>query len=348
MAGARSGAPDPERATDAAEFVAALQALKDWSGLTYRELTSRAEALGDVLPRSTVANMLARATVPREELVAAFVRACGCDPGDLDTWLRVRKELARGERQAEEAPDAVSPDRDPAGAGAAGEAAHARGSAPAEPPPAPGAAARRPRRRTRVLLPVAGFLLASAAVAAAVGLPGDGDGEGREKGRADGRPAAASGPGPAPAPGAVTIRAVHSGLCLAEDGGQNGQVYQRACAPDSIPRFALKRIEGGWRLVTFHQKFGEGCTGVQDKSVWDGAPVEDQECGKRGPAEAFRLEPVGSPVRGYRLRPLHSDLCVGVEAGTKRAGEPLRQLTCAADAEGQLFAFDRRESAATG
>lgn len=338
MAGDRSGAPDPERAADAAEFVAALQALKDWSGLTYRELTSRADAVGDVLPRSTVANMLGRASLPREELVAAFVRACGCDPGDLDTWLRVRKELARGERQAGEAADTA-----PAAAEAAGTSD--------EPSPAPGPAAPRPRRRARVLLPVGGFLLASAAVAAAVVLPGDGDGdgEGRAQGRGDGRPAAAaSGPGPAPAPGAVTIRAVHSGLCLAEDGGQNGQVYQRACAPDSIPRFSLKRIEGGWRLVTFHQRFGEGCTGVQDKSVWVGAPVEDQECGKRGPAEAFRLEPVGSPVRGYRLRPLHSDLCVGVEDGTEQAGTPLRQLTCTADGKGQLFAFDRREPAATG
>lgn len=62
-AGGRS-APDPREATDAASFIAQLQALKDWSGLTYRELSARASALGDVLPRSTVANMLARSTVP--------------------------------------------------------------------------------------------------------------------------------------------------------------------------------------------------------------------------------------------------------------------------------------------
>ncbi|AGP54932.1 hypothetical protein [Streptomyces rapamycinicus] len=68
-------APDPQGARNPGEFIAALQALKDWSRLTYRELAARADALGDVLPRSTVANMLARATLPREELVAAFVRA---------------------------------------------------------------------------------------------------------------------------------------------------------------------------------------------------------------------------------------------------------------------------------
>ncbi|WP_326655405.1 hypothetical protein [Streptomyces sp. NBC_01750] len=81
-----------------------MQELKDWSGLTYRELTARAEAAGDVLPRSTVANMLSRSTVPREELVAAFVRACGCGPGATESWLRVRKELTRRERQAVEVP----------------------------------------------------------------------------------------------------------------------------------------------------------------------------------------------------------------------------------------------------
>lgn len=52
--------PDPRGARTPAEFLARLQALKDWSGLTYRELSARAESGGDVLPRSTVANMLAR------------------------------------------------------------------------------------------------------------------------------------------------------------------------------------------------------------------------------------------------------------------------------------------------
>ncbi|RSS41021.1 helix-turn-helix domain-containing protein, partial [Streptomyces sp. WAC08241] len=72
--------PDPRGARSPAEFLARLQALKDWSGLTYRELSVRAEARGDVLPRSTVANMLSRTTLPREELLTAFVRACGTGP----------------------------------------------------------------------------------------------------------------------------------------------------------------------------------------------------------------------------------------------------------------------------
>ncbi|MER7516306.1 helix-turn-helix domain-containing protein [Streptomyces sp. NPDC126499] len=87
-------APDPREARNPADFLACLQALKNRSGLTYRELAARADARGDVLPRSTVANMLARTTLPREELLAAFVRACGVGPGEAEEWEAVRKELA--------------------------------------------------------------------------------------------------------------------------------------------------------------------------------------------------------------------------------------------------------------
>ncbi|MFJ6353088.1 helix-turn-helix domain-containing protein [Streptomyces sp. NPDC092046] len=109
-------APDPREARNPAEFIARLQALKDRSGLTYRELSARAEAGGDVLPRSTVANMLARTTVPREELLAAFVRACGVPPERAQEWETVRAELAvRGRHGG-------GPDR-PAGPGGPGDGA---------------------------------------------------------------------------------------------------------------------------------------------------------------------------------------------------------------------------------
>ncbi|MGI5403010.1 helix-turn-helix domain-containing protein [Streptomyces sp. CA-135486] len=329
MASAGQSAPDPELAQNSAEFVARMQALKEWSGLTYRELTARADAAGDVLPRSTVANMLSRSTVPREELVAAFVRACGCGPEATETWLRVRKELTRRERQSLEVPEYGVGDIEPdPGAD--------------EPPPA------QPRRPwlVRAVLPSA--VVALGVVALAVTLATRDFDDSKEE-REKQRPSAAKTekqptflpPGP-PQPGRLQIRAVHSGLCLAEDGGQNGQLYQQPCAPGTTPRFSLKRVEPGWRIVTFHKQYGEGCTGVMEKSTEIGAPVEDQECGKRGPAEAFRLEPVGTPVRGYRLRPLHTDLCAGVEKAVTRPGAEIRQLVCTDDAKGQLFAFERQ------
>ncbi|MFK4223334.1 RICIN domain-containing protein [Streptomyces sp. NPDC019890] len=328
MASAGQSAPDPELAQNSAEFVAQMQALKEWSGLTYRELTARADAAGDVLPRSTVANMLSRSTVPREELVAAFARACGCGPGATETWLRVRKELARRERQSLEVPEYDVGDMEP-------------GPGAEEPPPA------QPRRPwlVRAVLPSAVAVLGVAALAVTLATR-DSDAS-KEEGRKQ-RPSAAKTekpvtylpPGP-PRPGRLQIRAVHSGLCLAEDGGQNGQLYQQPCAPGTIPRFSLKQVGPGWRIVTFHKTYGEGCTGVMEKSTEIGAPVEDQECGKRGPAEAFRFEPVGTPVRGYRLRPVHTGLCAGVENAVTRSGAEIRQLACTEDGKGQLFAFER-------
>ncbi|AUA11141.1 hypothetical protein GTZ89_03955 [Streptomyces sp. SID8382] len=106
-------APDPRRARSANEFITALQALKDWSRLTYRELSARADAVGDVLPRSTVANMLGRATLPREELVAAFVRACGVGPAELTVWLAVRKDLATRAGEPGAGPSRTPPRRPP-------------------------------------------------------------------------------------------------------------------------------------------------------------------------------------------------------------------------------------------
>ncbi|MFG3348193.1 helix-turn-helix domain-containing protein [Streptomyces sp. NPDC048018] len=83
--------PDPREARSPAEFIARLRALKDWSGLTCRELSARAGAHGYVLPRSTVAALLARSTVPPEELLGAFVRACGAR---AEEWEPVRRQLA--------------------------------------------------------------------------------------------------------------------------------------------------------------------------------------------------------------------------------------------------------------
>jgi hypothetical protein len=89
---------DPERAVprDPAEFVAAMRALKTASHAGFRTLEQRAEAVGDVLPKSTLVAVLGRETLPREEVVAAFVRACGLDEDAVDRWVAVRRGLADG------------------------------------------------------------------------------------------------------------------------------------------------------------------------------------------------------------------------------------------------------------
>ncbi|MEV0681987.1 peptidoglycan-binding domain-containing protein [Actinosynnema sp. NPDC050436] len=86
--------PDPSGATTAGDFMAGLRALRVWCGLTYRQVEAAARANGDVLPHSTVATALARKTLPREELVTMYVRACGADEQESTRWLAARRRLA--------------------------------------------------------------------------------------------------------------------------------------------------------------------------------------------------------------------------------------------------------------
>lgn len=101
---------DPERAVprDPAEFVEAMRALKTAANVGFRTLETRAEAAGDVLPKSTLVAVLSRDTLPREEVVAAFVRACGLDEGAVERWLAVRRRIAGGGR-----PDGLAVPVDP-------------------------------------------------------------------------------------------------------------------------------------------------------------------------------------------------------------------------------------------
>ncbi|GAA1295833.1 hypothetical protein [Saccharothrix xinjiangensis] len=91
---ADAGRPDPAPARTPAEFVEALRRLKRWTGRGYRQLEKRANAAGHALPRSTLTVALSRDALPREDLVEAFVRACGCDDGETARWLAARRRIA--------------------------------------------------------------------------------------------------------------------------------------------------------------------------------------------------------------------------------------------------------------
>ncbi|MCX5065224.1 tetratricopeptide repeat protein [Micromonospora lupini] len=70
-----------------------LGRLKEDSGYTYRQLEQRAARRGDVLARSTIADMLRRDSLPRADTLIAFVRACA-PAQDARTWLAARNRLA--------------------------------------------------------------------------------------------------------------------------------------------------------------------------------------------------------------------------------------------------------------
>lgn len=319
--------PDPRAVRTPAEFVALLHVLKEWSGLTYRELTGRAAAVGDVLPRSTVANMLARTTVPREELVAAYARACGCGPSAVEEWLAVRKELAvRGGRVVAEGTVAERTESGPAPVpGPTALTAAGRKS----PPTGPDGGIWRRVSRAKVLVPV--LVLAAIGATAAL-VAGDAF---RSGSPSDGVPAA-------PATGERKLRAVHSGLCLAERAGAgSGKVYQAPCE-GRIPKYSLVRMgEKDWRIASLHPEFEDGCMGVRWARTGRGDWLEDDVCENRNPAaETFRFEAVGTPVKGYRIRPRHTDMCVTVPGASREQWTALEQHPCTDDAAGQLFRFD--------
>ncbi|MFD3725603.1 hypothetical protein [Streptomyces sp. NPDC058671] len=359
--------PDPRGARTPAEFLARLQALKDWSGLTYRELTARAEAHGDVLPRSTVANMLARPTLPREELLLSFVRACGVDPAGAEDWRTVRRELARRGTYAPVAEDpAADRPRPPAGpaddsappdpsAGPADDATSPRphdppagpsdASAPppawpsaAAPPAARPGASSRIRRALVATVAVAGLVLAGASVVAVLR-----DGATGPAGPPPRTPTAPA----APVAGDVRIRVVGSDFCLGERRGvRTGQVHQVPCAEAGFPLYSLAPVGAGrWRIVSHHPDFGPGCSGIPSGGRIPDAAYEDSECGDPSRVEAFALEPYGTPLRGHRIVPVGSATpgsCVTVVGDRTAAWARLAQAPCAPDATGQLFAFERR------
>jgi hypothetical protein len=91
---ADAGKPDPGRAATAGEFVEALRRLKRWTGMGYRQLAKRAATAGQALPRSTLTVALNRGTLPREDLVAAFVRTCGGDEAEVAAWVTARRRIA--------------------------------------------------------------------------------------------------------------------------------------------------------------------------------------------------------------------------------------------------------------
>ncbi|GEB56891.1 RICIN domain-containing protein [Streptomyces gardneri] len=353
-------APDPREVRNAAEFVACLQALKDWSGLTYRELTARAEAQGEILPRSTVANMLARATVPREELLVSFVRACGVGPDGMVEWQAVRKELAvrraYGRADGGPAEDAADPGADPDADAAAtrpvedaepvegiepveavgpsavvwpGEPAESPDGSPDTPRPGPRS---RIRRALVATVALTGLVLAGVSVVAVVR-----DGHGAHPPRTL----------TAPAAGDVRIRVIGRDLCLSERrGARTGQIHQVPCVDAKVPLYSLKDLGGGrWRIVSDHQDYGPGCSGIPSGGRIPDAAYEDSECGDPSRVEAFALEPYGTPVEGYRIVPADSATpgsCVTVVGDRSAAWARLAQAPCAPDAAGQLFSFDRR------
>ncbi|MEJ2854117.1 MULTISPECIES: RICIN domain-containing protein [unclassified Saccharothrix] len=167
----------PPEAKDAAEFVAAMRALRVRSGYSFRVLERRAASLGEVLPTSTLNSALSRSTLPREQIVVAFVRACGGDEETAAAWARARADLAatevEGEPATEVEPAAAEPEpeaTEPEAAEPEPDAVEPEPVKPVEPVEIAEAAPVAPGRRSRALAVVLGIAAVVLAVALVVVL----------------------------------------------------------------------------------------------------------------------------------------------------------------------------------
>ncbi|MFC0531089.1 ATP-binding protein [Phytohabitans kaempferiae] len=88
---------DPALATSPEQYVMLLRRVRDQSGLSYRAIARRARVHGSVLPASTLATMLSRATLPRRELVTALLTACEVPIDRQAAWLTQWHRLAGGQ-----------------------------------------------------------------------------------------------------------------------------------------------------------------------------------------------------------------------------------------------------------
>ncbi|SCK10821.1 hypothetical protein YWIDRAFT_00771 [Streptomyces sp. SceaMP-e96] len=282
-----SGGLCPAAAGDAVALVELMQQLKEQSGLTYRQLERRAAERGEVLARSTLADVLRRRTLPRAELLAVFLRACGCAEDEVGAWLAARQVIEeRAAAGAGEPPDAgPRPDGGEASGGAA----------------VPDAPRRSPYRSRRVLL---GGAAALVALLLAVGIPllaGDGT-----------APPQAAAKAPLPT-GEVRIRPLRApGLCLTDGRVLRVRRYrtvamQRPCAEAVPPQTHLTAAGAGrHRIQWTHRDHGKGCLVLLRESGLEGLLEPWDDCRAGGPAQLFRVEPAdgrtGAGGTAYRLR----------------------------------------------
>ncbi|MGX1274174.1 helix-turn-helix domain-containing protein [Streptomyces phaeoluteigriseus] len=338
-----SGGSDPGEARTASEYVALLRQLKDGSGLTYRQLEQRAAGRGDVLARSTVADVLRRQGLPRAELVTALVRAC--DAGaDLPRWLAARERLATVEDEDETPPD----DR--------------RNTVPADLPQVPdvqvpdlqvpdvpgehsvrrrGPAPAGSRRVGTASLAALASLctVGLLVVAAIVLLPEDDDTPtGQKAGSLSSAEPTAADTGPGPAAGYSRIRPSRApGLCLTEGdvrmpGADRSRTVavQRPCDQAVPPRTYLQRQDDGlYRIQWRHPQLGTGCLTVLTDGAYHNTLEPWDDCRAGGSAQLFRIEGAGTAGQ-WRLRPALGDgLCLGMRGAAAEPGTAAVAERCA-------------------
>ncbi|MFB7500867.1 helix-turn-helix domain-containing protein [Streptomyces sp. NPDC056161] len=352
------GLPDPGAARTAAEYVALLRRLKEHSGLTFRLLEQRAADHGDVLARSTLANVLQRDTLPRAEIVAALVRACGAGR-DVASWLAARERIASGpapesatepdpgsESESESVPGSAAVPAPGSGSPSESSAYASVGDGRTVPGPAMGNGRnRRPslpggnrtdRTRSVSVTVVASLgAVALLVVGALVLVP-------RDKGGSDGGKEGAG-----PAPGLSRIRPARAPeLCLTDGevtagGGSKVVAVQRPCAQAVPPRTYLLRADNGlYRVQWDHPVEGKGCLTLLVDEPFRNMLEPRNDC--TAASQRFRIDRAEG-IDGWRLRPEEDDrMCVAIRGAGGAAGAAAVAERCADEAADGSGGDDRQ------
>lgn len=295
--------PQSAQASTPAEFTAALRALRTWSGLTYRQLESRATAHSDVLPASTMATALGRTTLPRERFVDAFTRACGLSEEEIRLWLQTLRRIDADETAPSR--DEVDDDQDVSDGGAS-------------------VRARTPRRWRRV-----GGLVSAAGIGAAGALVFSSMVH-------DVSPQA--GPPTMPVTGLRMLAVgswarIHPArtpeLCVSEGRDRTGRYQtavaaQRLCSKVSLPHVFLEPLaENTVQIQWHHPKYGIGCLTVLVKKPGRDLLEPRDDCADNNRAQQFRIERFGSSATThFRIRPVITGQCLSLrDQGTEEGAE---------------------------
>ncbi|MFI2239883.1 helix-turn-helix domain-containing protein [Streptomyces chrestomyceticus] len=280
------GSTDPAEARDVAEFLAMLRELKERRGLTYRQLEQRAAEQGEVLARSTLADVLSGRRLPRPEVLSVFVRACGESRDRASAWLDARADVAARSRTAKS---------EPAPAGSA-----ATEQTPPQAAAAPEDAAARPRNTRRAPLLIASaivLVLATAATAwraASGGMSSGNPPSGSPSSHAAPQSKVPSRNAAIPA-GWIRIRPAGAPtLCVTDGRVQDGRynslvAVQRPCGGVAPQRTELEPVgTGTYRIAWVHPEHGKGCLKALSGGTADGLLEPWESCAQ---ASSFRVEP---------------------------------------------------------
>ncbi|WP_030862168.1 helix-turn-helix domain-containing protein [Streptomyces sp. NRRL S-37] len=309
-----SGGVNPAEARTAREYVALLRGLKEHSGLTYRQLEQRAAERDEVLARSTLADTLRRDALPRAEVVAALVRACGAGD-DVPKWIAARERLAAGEGPTADGTNPSPDSTDPAPGGTDQEP---------EPPDGPPESPDPRRGRTAMTAALASLgTVVLLVVGAVILLPRD-----------DGADDTKSATTPT-TPGYSRIRPARAPeFCLTDgevrrNGASKLLAVQRPCAEAVPPRVYLQGADDGRYQIQFrHPEHGTGCLTVLGDGAFQDTLEPWDDCRAGGDSQWFRLERADGAGR-WRLHSARDDgLCLGIRGGAKEVGAAVMMEPC--------------------